>query len=123
MKKMIFTLAAMLVMSMTAMAQTTNTTNANDDTNYGVTFDRMSSYLELTTDQVEPFRTAMQQFTVSLESFNQAAADQKGEAWQKVYDRHLLNLKRILTDEQLKKYDGLMQRTLHNKAEAYHQQH
>ena len=115
MKKMLFAIVATMMMSMTAMAQSATDNSANNS----MTFERLSSYLELTINQIEPVKTAMQQFMLSMESFNQAANERKGEAWQKVYDQHLQRMGNILDEQQMKKYEQLMQITINNKAAAY----
>ena len=57
---MMIALVAMFVMTMSANAQSEK---------YGrMTFDQLSSYLELRVDQVEPVKTAMAQFTSSMEA-------------------------------------------------------
>ena len=55
MKKMIFALVAMVMMTMSANAQSKNNNGLLD-------FNRMSSYLELRINQMEPAKKAMTQF-------------------------------------------------------------
>ena len=61
MKKMIFALVAMVMMTMSANAQSI-------DNNSKLTFDRLASYLELTVNQIEPVKKAMAQFESSMEA-------------------------------------------------------
>ena len=75
---MIFALVAMVMMTMSANAQ-------SNDNNSKLTFDRLASYLELTVDQVEPVKTAMAQFESSMEALYQNHdAAKGGEAWEKI---------------------------------------
>ena len=79
MKKMMIALVAMFVMTMSAKAQSNNNS---------LTFDRLSRYLELRIDQVKPVKTAMAQFSNSMEAYYQLKDASKGaEAWEKI--RHL----------------------------------
>ena len=60
MKKMFFALVAMVMMTMSANAQSIN--------NSKITFDQLSNYLELTSNQIEPTKTAMAQLENSLDA-------------------------------------------------------
>jgi len=64
MKKMIFALVAMVMMTMSANAQ-------SNDNNSKLTFDRVASFLELRTNQVESVKTAMAKFESSMQAYNQ----------------------------------------------------
>jgi hypothetical protein len=77
MKKMMIALVAMFVMAMSA--------NAQSNENSGkLSFNRLSSYLELSINQVEPVKTAMAQFSSSMEAYYQLQdASKGGEAWEK----------------------------------------
>ena len=82
MKKMIFALVAMVMMTMSANAQ-------SNDNNSKLTFDRVASFLELRTNQVESVKTAMAQFESSMQAYNQLQDSSKaGEAWEKTQARH-----------------------------------
>ena len=82
MKKMIFALVAMVMMTMSANAQ-------SNDNNSKLTFDRVASFLELRTNQVESVKTAMAQFESSMQAYNQLQDSSKaGEAWEKILARH-----------------------------------
>ena len=111
MKKMMIALVAMFAMTMSANAQ------SND--NYGkVSFDRMSSYLELTIDQIEPVKTAMAQFSNSMEAYYQLKDASKGaEAWEKIQARHKMTMKKILSKKQYNKYIQMLDLTAKNTAE------
>ncbi len=111
MKKMMIALVAMFVMTMSANAQDVNN-------NSKLSFDRLSSYLELTTSQVEPVKTAMAQFSASMESVYRLQDGSKaGEAWQKVQDSHKATMKKILSEKQYNKYMQMMDLTIRNTTE------
>ena len=111
MKKMIFALVAMVMMAMNAKAQ-------SNDNNGKLTFDRLASYLELTSNQIEPVKTAMAQFESSMEAYNQLQNATKGiEAWEKIQARHKQNLKRILSEKQYDKYVKMLDLTARNTAD------
>jgi len=108
---MIFALVAMVMMTMSANAQNVNN-------NSKLSFDRLSSYLELTTSQVEPVKTAMAQFSASMEAVYRLQDGSKaGEAWQKVQDSHKAAMKKILNEKQYDKYMQMMDLTVRNTAE------
>ena len=109
MKKMMIALVAMFVMTMSANAQSDNSS---------MTFDRLSSYLELTADQMEPVKTAMAQFTNSMEALYQIKDATKGmEAWGKIQERHMMSMKQILDEKQYEKYNQTFTLTAKNTAE------
>ncbi|MBQ8988638.1 MAG: hypothetical protein IJ067_02980 [Prevotella sp.] len=110
MKKMMIALVAMFVMTMSANAQSEN--------NNSMTFERLSSYLELTVDQMEPVKTAMAQFTNSMEALYQIKDATKGmEAWGKIQERHMMSMKQILNEKQYEKYNQTFTLTAKNTAE------
>ena len=107
MKKMMIALVAMVVMTMSANAQSVNDSK--------LTFDRMSSYLELRSNQIEPVKTAMAQFTASMETCLQLKdGTMAGEAWEKVQDRHKKTMKKILDEKQYNKYVQMLDLTAKN---------
>ena len=111
MKKMMIALVAMVVMTMSANAQSVNNESK-------LTFDRLSSFLELRIDQREPVKTAMAQFTASMEvCFQLKDGTKAGEAWEKVQDRHKKTMKKILNEKQYKKYVQTLGLTAKNTAE------
>ena len=111
MKKMMIALVAMFVMTMSANAQ-----SVNDDTK--LTFDRLSSYLDLRIDQREQVKTAMAQFTTSMEACYQLSdASKAGEAWEKIQNSHKKTMKKILDENQYNKYVGMLDMTAKNRAE------
>ena len=113
---MIFALVAMVVMTMSANAQSVN----NDSK---LTFDRLSSFLELRVDQREPVKTAMAQFSKSMEAYYQLKDGTKaGEAWEKVMNRHKMTMKKILSEKQYKKYVSTLDLTAKNTAERMREQ-
>jgi hypothetical protein len=111
MKKMMIALVAMFVMTMSANAQ-------SNDNNGKISFDRLSSYLELTANQIEPVRTAMAQFSNSMEAYYQLNDATKGsEAWEKIQARHKATMKSILDEKQYNKYIQMLDLTAKNAAE------
>ena len=111
MKKMMIALVAMFVMTMSANAQSVNNESK-------LTFDRMSSYLDLRVDQVEPVKTAMAQFTASMETcFQLKDGTKAGEAWERVQNHHKKTMKKILDEKQYKKYVSTLDLTAKNTAE------
>ena len=111
MKKMMIALVAMFVMTMSAYAQSEN--------NYSkLTFDRLSSYLDLRVDQRESVKTAMAQFTSSMEAYYQLNdASKGGEAWEKIQARHKATMKKILSEKQYNKYIQMLDLTAKNTAD------
>ena len=110
MKKMMIALVAMFVMTMSA--------NAQSDNKSKLSFDRLSSYLELRIDQVKPVKTAMAQFSNSMEAYYQLKDASKGaEAWEKIQARHKMTMKKILSEKQYDKYIQMLDLTAKNAAE------
>ena len=111
MKKMIFALVAMVMMTMSANAQ-------SNDNNSKLTFDRLASYLELTVNQIEPVKTAMAQFDNMLGTISyQQDASIAGEAWETIQARHKKTMKKILSEKQYDKYVKTLDLTAKNTAE------
>lgn len=111
MKKMMIALVAMVMMVMSVNAQS----NSNYDS---TTFERMSSYLELRADQMNPMKTALEQFNTSMEAFYQLEdASRGGEAWEKIQTRHKATVKKILTEQQYDKYVKIFDLTVKNASE------
>ena len=111
MKKMIIALVAMFVMTMSANAQSVNNKSK-------LSFDRLSSYLELTVDQVKPVKTAMAQFSSSMEAYYQLKDASKGqETWEKIQANHKKTMKKILNEKQYEKYVQMLDLTVRNTAE------
>ena len=116
MKKMIFALVAMVMMTMSANAQ-------SNDNNGRLTFDRVASYLELTVNQIEPVRTALAQFDKMLGTIDQQQdASKAGEAWEKIQARHKQTMKGILRKKQYDKYVKTFDLTVNNAAERMQDQ-
>lgn len=112
MKKILVAIVAMFMMTMSATAQVNN-----DSINRGSadTFDRISSYLDLTVDQREPAKTAFMQMVGMMESFNQVQdAEKQGEAWLKINGRHQETMKKILTEKQYEKYTQIFDSMVRN---------
>ena len=116
MKKMMIALVAMFVMTMSANAQSVN----NDGK---ISFDRLSRYLELRINQVEPVKTAMAQFSSSMEAYYQLQdASKTGEAWEKIQARHKATMKNVLNEKQYNKYIQMLDLTAKNAGERIAQQ-
>ena len=110
MKKMIFALVAMVMMTMSVNAQSIN--------NSKLTFNQLSNYLELTVNQVEPVKKAMAQFDNSMEAYYQLQdASKAGETWEKIQARHKETMKEILSKKQYEKYVNTLDLTVKNIAE------
>ena len=113
---MIFALVAMVMMTMSVNAQNSNNNGAQ-------TFDRMASYLELTIDQIEPVKTAMAQFTSSMEAYYQLQDASKGvEVWEKILARHKATMKKVLGEKQYDKYMKIFELTAKNTADRIQEQ-
>ena len=111
MKKMLFALVAMVMMTMSAYAQ-------SNDNNSKLTFDRLASYLELTINQIEPVKKAMAQFDSSMEAYNQLQdVSKSGEAWEKIQARHKATMKKVLNEKQYDKYVKTLDLTVRNTAD------
>ena len=111
MKKMFFALVAMVMMTMSANAQSI-------DDRSKLTFDRLASYLELTVNQIEPVKKAMAQFDSSLEVFNQLQdTPDAGKAWEKIQARHKATMKKVLNEKQYDKYVKTLDQTVRNTAD------
>ena len=111
MKKMMFALVAMLVMTMSANAQ-------SNENNGKLSFDRLRSYLELRINQIEPVKTAMAQFSSSMEAYYQVQdASKGGEAWDKIQTSHKKTMKKVLSEKQYNKYIQMLDLTVKNTAE------
>ena len=109
MKKMMIALVAMFVMTMSANAQSDNSK---------LTFDRLSSYLELTVNQIKPVKTAMAQFSSSMEAYYQLKdASKSAEAWEKIQARHKKTMKKVLNEKQYDRYVKMLDLTVKNTAE------
>ena len=116
MKKMFFALVAMVMMTMSAYAQ-------SNDNNSKLTFDRLASYLELTINQMEPVKKAMAQFESSMEAYNQLQDVSKGgEAWEKIQARHKATMKKVLSEKQYDKYVKTLDLTVKNTADRMTEQ-
>mgnify|MGYP007092154223 FL=1 len=111
MKKMIFALVAMVMMTMSANAQ-------RNDNDGRLTFDRLASYLELRVNQIEPVRTALVQFDKMLGTISQQQdASKAGEAWEKIQARHKQTMKKLLSEKQYDKYVKTLDLTIKNTAD------
>lgn len=82
-----------IIIAIIAMFATTMSVDAQSNDNNRLTFDRLSSYLELTINQMEPVKTAMAQFNCSMEAYKQMDDASKGaKAWEKILARHKMNM-------------------------------
>ena len=116
MKKMFFALVAMVMMTMSANAQS-NSNNSKQ------TFERVASYLELRVDQVEQVKTAMAQFETSMQALYQNHDAARGsEAWEKILARHKATMKKVLDEMQYEKYLTTLNLTVKNAADRIQDQ-
>jgi hypothetical protein len=80
----------------------------------------MSSYLNLTIDQMDPVKTAIAQFEVSMDYFNQLKDSEKTwEAANMLVNRHKATMRRILNDKQYNLYVDAVDRTIQNRVAQY----
>ena len=115
MKKMIFALVAMVMMTMSVNAQSINNSKQS--------FNRFSSYLELRVNQIEPVKMAMAQFKNSMEAYNQLQdASKAAETWEKILARHKETMKNVLDEKQYDKYLKTLDLTVKNTAERMMQE-
>ena len=115
MKRMIFALVAMVMMTMSA--------NAQNDNSSAAMFDRWARYLELRINQVEQVRTAMAQFESSMQAYYQLQdASKAGETWEKIQARHKATMKKVLDEKQYDKYVMVFDQTVKNTAERMAEQ-
>lgn len=111
MKQIIIAIMVMFAMTKSVNAQ-------SNDNNHKMSFDRLSSYLELTINQVEPVKTAMAQFNSSMEAYYKLKDASKGaETWEKILDCHKMMMKKILSKKQYQKYIQVLDLTVKNNAE------
>ena len=116
MKKMMIALVAMFVMTMSANAQSKNNNGLLD-------FNRMSSYLELRINQMEPAKKAMTQFSQAVDSIYLIEDVSKvAKAWQNIDTHHKAIMKKILTEKQYYKYVEVFDLTVKNMAEQFMEQ-
>ena len=116
MKKMFFALVAMVMMTMSANAQSI-------DNSSKLTFDRLANYLELRVNQIEPVKRAMAQFTSSMEAYYQLQdASKAAETWEKIQARHKVTMKKVLNEKQYDKYVKTFDLTVKNTAERMMQE-
>jgi hypothetical protein len=116
MKKIMLALVAMVMMTMSANAQ-------SNDNNASQSFSRIANYLELTVDQYEPVKAVMAQLYSSMEAYYQLQDVSKaGETWEKIQARHKKTMKRILTEKQYDKYVTTLDLTVKNTAERMQEQ-
>ena len=105
MKKIIFAIVAMLVMTMSVNAK------SNDSS---VFFKRMSCYLELDKNQMETVKVSMAEFNKAMEALSQNKGRGMGFRANKIVDRHKKQMKQILSDKQYKKYEEIFDLTVRN---------
>lgn len=115
MKKILVAIVAMFAMTMSVSAQVNNDTISRGSAD---TFDRISSYLDLTIDQREPVKTAFLQLDAMMKGFNQIQdAEKQGEAWVKANTRHQETMKGILSEKQYEKYTKIFESMVQNYAQ------
>ena len=108
MKKIIFAIMAMFVMTMSVNAK------SNDSS---VFFKRMSCYLELDKNQMETVKVSMAEFNKAMEALSQKRGRGMGfRTANKIVDRHKKQMKQILSDKQYKKFEEIFDLTVRNTA-------
>ena len=108
---MIFALVAMVMMTMSANAQ-------SDNNNGRVTFDRLASYLKLRENQIKPTKIAMAQLAQSMRAYYQLQDTSKAiETWEKIKTRHEMTMMKILSNKQYNKYVKTLDLTVKNASE------
>lgn len=111
MKKVIFALVAMVMITMSVNAQSI-------DNNSKLTFDRLANYLELRINQIEQVKTAMAQFESSMQAYYQLQdASKAGETWENIQARHKATMKKVLDKKQYDKYVATLDLTVKNTAD------
>ena len=111
MKKMIFALVAMVMMTMSVNAQ-------SNDNNGKLEFNRFASYLELRVNQIEQVKTALAQFESSMQAYYQLQDVSKaGTTWEKIQARHKATMKKVLDEKQYDKYVKMLDLTVKNTAD------
>jgi hypothetical protein len=111
MKKMIFALVAMVMMTMSVNAQ-------SNDNNGKLDFNRFASYLKLRVNQIEPVKTAMAQFESSMQAYYQLQDVSKaGKTWENIQARHKATMKKVLDEKQYDKYVKMLDLTVKNTAD------
>jgi hypothetical protein len=111
MKKVIFALVAMVMITMSVNAQSI-------DNNSKQTFDRLANYLELRINQIEQVKTAMAQFESSMQAYYQLQdASKAGETWENIQARHKATMKKVLDKKQYDKYVATLDLTVKNTAD------
>lgn len=103
---MIFAIVAMFVMTMSANAQSNNSS---------VFFKRMSCYLELDKNQMETVKVSMAEFNNAMEALSQNRGRGMG-FWtaNKIVDHHKKQMMQILSDKQYKKFEEIFDLTVRN---------
>ena len=108
MKKIVFAIVAMFVMTMSVNAKT------NDSS---VFFKRISCYLELDKNQMETVKVSMAEFNDAMENLSQQRGRGMGFRYaHKIVNRHKKQMKQILSDKQYKKFEEIFDLTVRNTA-------
>lgn len=106
MKKIISALVVMFAMTMSVNAQSNDTS---------VFFKRIGCYLELDKNQIETVEISMTEFNEAMDALTDLIA--AGKTVDSIVNRHKKQMKLILNDKQYKKYEEILDLTVHNTIE------
>ena len=106
MKKIISALVVMFAMTMSVNAQSNDTS---------MFFKRIGCYLELDKNQIETVEISMTEFNEAMDALTDLIA--AGKTVDSIVNRHKKQMKLILNDKQYKKYEEILDLTVHNTIE------
>ena len=106
MKKIISALVVMFAMTMSVNAQSNDTS---------MFFKRIGCYLELDKNQIETVEISMTEFNEAMDALTDLIA--AGKTVDSIVNRHKKQMKLILNDKQYKKYEEILDLTIHNTIE------
>ena len=106
MKKIISALVVMFAMTMSVNAQSNDTS---------MFFKRIGCYLELDKNQIETVEISMTEFNEAMDALTDLIA--AGKTVDSIVNRHKKQMRLILNDKQYKKYEEILDLTVHNTIE------
>ena len=106
MKKIISALVVMFAMTMSVNAQSNDTS---------MFFKRIGCYLELDKNQIETVEISMDEFNEAMDALSDQIGT--GKSVENIVNRHKKQMKLILNDKQYKKYEEILDLTVHNTIE------
>ena len=116
MKKLIFTVVALMSMTMT-FAENESAANMNTTESYNMTvnMDKLTKALGLSDDQVEAVSEIHKSFSAEMMFAAQYGKEERDKRIDKAISRDLAYMNYILNDNQYRKYLMLLNVTLHNR--------